>query len=107
MTEAHRDSNTLSWSRASDWCGQRGVKEDGRFFEPEGFLRSWDMRCKYTFTVRVREGGTVTVYRTEGYNQPDIRQVGLTIEQGERWFNLKAIRPSSFYDMRSFSSCPC
>lgn len=40
-----------------------------------------------TFTFRPREGGTVTIYRTEG-NRPDMRQVGLTIEQAEvhvRW----------------------
>ena len=37
------------------------------------------MRRKRTFTLGLREGGS-----TEGYNQPDIKQIGMTIEQGER-----------------------
>ena len=41
---------------------QRGVKIGGA-------LRAiQDMSCNCTLTVKLREGGTVTVYRTEGHN---------------------------------------
>jgi hypothetical protein len=64
-----------------DWTTVRGkLNKTGDFWR--GSFR--DMRSKCAFTVRLREGGTVTVYRTEEYNQPDISQVGLNIEQGER-----------------------
>lgn len=43
-----------------------------------------DMRCNCTFTVELREGGKVMVYRTKGYSLPDIKQVELAMEQGAR-----------------------
>ena len=52
---------------------QRGARIFG------GVLPLWDG----IYTIKLREGDTVAVYRIERYNHPNIRQVGLTIEQPE------------------------